>query len=131
LELLRNVRFVPSKLMSGVTGKIAALVLGLRHRPASRIEKTKAISAWGPGRKSMGRPGMPPRASFENANKETSSVSAIFLLAVFFAARRPVTLRAPNTQRRLMVLLGKDVGGCSTKPFPYQSRSPTVACCIQ
>jgi hypothetical protein len=49
-----DVRFVPSKLMSGVIGAIAALALGPRHRPASRIEKTKAISAWGLGRRSIG-----------------------------------------------------------------------------
>ena len=62
-----NVRFVPSKLMSGAAGAIAALALGPRYRPASGIEKQ--ISPAGPIRKAAYDATRHPRANFENAKK--------------------------------------------------------------
>ena len=74
---LRNVRFVPSKLMSGAAGAIAALVLGPRYRPASRVKKQKQISPAGVDRKTAYDLPAPP-APVLKTQKIDTSVRAIF-----------------------------------------------------
>jgi hypothetical protein len=81
--------------MSGVTGAIAALAFGPRKRPASRIEKTKAISAWGPVEESTGQPGMPP-------NSDSNSHSKLLHHShnIFFGWPRGVAVRLIPRNRR-------------------------------
>ena len=62
-----NVRFVPSKLMSGAAGAIAALALGPRYRRQAAL-KNKFLPP-GQIRKAAYDATRHPRANFENAKK--------------------------------------------------------------
>ena len=104
-----------------------------RHRPVSRIEKQKQISSRLAIRKTAYEAPRTPRNLKTKTEKETPSVSAIFLPAAFFARGsvilcRQSHMRVAGTTERLLATLVNFIHKDDYHPWTLPKPLPQLQC---